>query len=297
VDDRGDAIAVAGVAISYMRAPAQATEMRFDITTPGSTDSLAMALSPDGSRLVVSAWADGPRLLWLRSLGSTSWQPLAGTEGGSWPFWSPDSRSVGFFAGGKLKLLEIQGGVPQTLADASARGGAWSAEGVILFARNPVGALSRIQASGGEPVVVTTRSGLQVSHYSPFFLPDGRRFLYFATGPPDTRGVPLRWIHGHSAAAADQALRTPRLADLRPPGRFWLSASTSRAVNWQDPSRSRHGRDAPAGAGFSTSPADSSPIERVVQRTIVWTDRSEGGVFSVPGPRLWRQGFRRTSGV
>ena len=99
------------------------------------TPDNSQAISPDGRQLVfAAATADGAPMLWVRPLDSLTARSLAGTEEGSIPFWSPDSASVGFFARGKLKRIDIAGGLPQTLADASyALGGAWSRDGVILF--------------------------------------------------------------------------------------------------------------------------------------------------------------------
>ena len=167
-------------------------EMRTEIVTPASDDSSSFALSPDGRQLVFAASGDGTSRLWLRPLSSTTAQPLAGTEGAMDPFWSPDSRSVGFFADGKLKRLDIGGGSPQVLADAASVGGAWNADGVILFAQNGQGPLFRVSASGGGAVAVT-KLDRQLGHRFPHFMPDGRRFLFYANGnvAPETGGIYL----------------------------------------------------------------------------------------------------------
>jgi Tol biopolymer transport system component len=118
-------------------------------------------------------------MLWVRPLDGISSQPLAGTEGASYPFWSPDSRFLGFFANGKLKKIEASGGPPQTLADASTgRGGTWNREGVILFAPSSRDSIYRVSAAGGEATPVTKLDVAEFSHRWPVFLPDGRRFLY-----------------------------------------------------------------------------------------------------------------------
>jgi hypothetical protein len=164
-------------------------EMRTEINTPATSDRVSFALSPDGRQLVFVASGDGAPRLWLRPLTSTSAQPLAGTEGAGYPFWSPDGRSVAFFADSKLKRLDIGGGQPQVLADATgARGGAWNKDGVILFARTSASPLFRVSASGGEPVAVT-KLDRQVSHRFPHFLPDGRQFLFYARGTTETAGI------------------------------------------------------------------------------------------------------------
>ena len=118
-----------------------------------------------------------PSPLWLRPLASTSGRLLTGTEGASFPFWSPDGRSIGFFADQKLKRLDVNSQAIQILADAPvARGGAWQADDTILFAPNPVGPLFRVPANGGQPSVATQLEAGQNDHRAPFILPDGRTF-------------------------------------------------------------------------------------------------------------------------
>jgi eukaryotic-like serine/threonine-protein kinase len=186
----------------YFFAPAGAPdtpETRVDIVTPATTDPISFALSPDGRQLVFAASGDGPPRLWLRSLDKVMAQPLTGTEGASYPFWSPDSRSVGFFDGIKLKRIEITGGSPQTLADAFNRGGAWSPEGVILYSQTARSPLFRIPASGGKPVAVTVLTEKQQSHRFPHFLPDGRHFLFYVQGSPETGGIYLGSLDAREA--------------------------------------------------------------------------------------------------
>jgi Tol biopolymer transport system component/predicted Ser/Thr protein kinase len=140
------------------------------------------AVSPDGRRIAFTAESpEGVIRLWVRPFDSASAQVLPGTEGAARPFWSPDSRSLGFFAGGKLKRVEASGGPPQTVADAaSGRGGTWNRDGVILFTPTGQGPVYRVSSSGGATVPVTSlgpgRGEFQ--HVWPTFLPDGRHFLY-----------------------------------------------------------------------------------------------------------------------
>jgi len=150
-----------------------------------STNQGGIAISPDGRTLAFVATSQGAPMVWLRRLDSLAAKPLAGTEGGYYPFWSPDGRFLGFFAGGKLKKIEIRGGLPQALADApEGRGGTWNRDGVILFSPG-FGPVSSISAAGGAPVAVTSLdAGRQdARHTWPSFLPDGRHFLYLADGP------------------------------------------------------------------------------------------------------------------
>ncbi len=140
-------------------------------------------ISPDGRHLAFVATGDGPKMLWIRSLDALEARLLAGTEGAYWPFWSPNSRTIGFFAQGKLKKIQIAGGPALTLCDApDARGGTWSQEDVIVFAGGAIHPLMKVPAAGGEPTQVTEldKSQREETHRFPHFLPDGRHFLYAA---------------------------------------------------------------------------------------------------------------------
>jgi serine/threonine protein kinase/Tol biopolymer transport system component len=140
------------------------------------------AMSPDGSKI---ALVTNQRQLWLRSLDSSTLQSLAGTEGGVNPFWSPDGRFIAFFAGGKLKKLAIAGGPPTVVCDAApnANSGTWNSDDVILFTvgQNDKGIL-KVNAAGGDPATVRLPDATQQESYLfwPWFLPDGRHFLYLA---------------------------------------------------------------------------------------------------------------------
>src|SRR5262249_49784448 len=153
-----------------------APEIRLEVNTPSTADPLSFAISPDGRRLVFSASNEGKSQLWVRPLDSLAARPLAGTDGASYPFWSPDDASVGFFADGELNRIDIAGGAPQVLANATAgRGGAWNREGTIVFAPSAAGPLLKTAATGGEAVAVTRIETGQASHRFPQFLPDGRQ--------------------------------------------------------------------------------------------------------------------------
>ncbi|HMA18255.1 MAG TPA: protein kinase, partial [Thermoanaerobaculia bacterium] len=145
-----------------------------------------MVISPDGRQVAFVAQApQGARQLWLQSFDALTARPLAGTDGASKPFWSPDSRLLGFFAGGKLKKVAVSGGSPQTLCDAPlGRGGTWNRDGVILFVPSSGESVHRVAASGGTASPVTRRdqSRAEFGHSWPFFLPDGRHFLYLGYG-------------------------------------------------------------------------------------------------------------------
>src|SRR5438094_4103062 len=164
-------------------------EIRLEVSTPPTDDPFSFAISPDGRRLVFSASNEGKSQLWVRPLDSLAAKPLAGTDGATYPFWSPDSASVGFFADGKLKRIDIVGGAPQVLANAVAgRGGSWNREGTIVFAPSTTGPLLKVLATGGAAVAATRLETGQPSHRFPQFLPDGRHLIYFVQGA-STRGV------------------------------------------------------------------------------------------------------------
>jgi WD40 repeat protein len=140
-------------------------------------------LSPDGNNLAfVAAREQGAVILWVRPLNASHARALTGTEGATFPFWSPDGRSLGFFAGGKLKTAAVEGGTPSEVCNApSARGGTWNAEGTIVFTPDFQSALMQVPASGGTPKPVTVMdTSKHDSHRWPYFLPDGKHFLYLA---------------------------------------------------------------------------------------------------------------------
>ena len=126
---------------------------------------------------------DGKTQLWIRPLDGTGAQQLPGTINGRLPFWSPDGRSVGFFAGGKLKRIEISGGPPVDVCDApNGHGGSWARDGTILLSQTATSPLSRVPASGSQPIQVTSlnTTRAETGHESPQFLPDNRHFLYYS---------------------------------------------------------------------------------------------------------------------
>jgi eukaryotic-like serine/threonine-protein kinase len=143
-------------------------------------------ISPDGKLVVFSAMVNGKSQLYLRSISKLSLDALPGTEGGTFPFWSPDSRSIGFFTIDKLKRLDVGGGPAVAVTDAAqGRGGSWSASGVILFTPNFNSPLFQVPASGGTPAAVTHMDPKYTTHRWPWFLPDGKHFLYLAANHND----------------------------------------------------------------------------------------------------------------
>jgi len=174
--------------------------LRMEVTPPeklqfnlsGDNGGPAM-LSPDGRYIVFSANGENGKLLYLRALDSLTSRPMAGTEAAMFPFWSPDSKSIGFFTEDKLKRIDINGGNPVTICNATlARGGSWGRNGEIVAALAYNGGISRVSATGGTPVEITqVDNKVYSSHRWPFLLPDGKHFLYVAVNhsapnSPDT---------------------------------------------------------------------------------------------------------------
>jgi Tol biopolymer transport system component len=182
------ALAAAGFAAAFARrTPAPLRTVRFEIATPEDVTSVdTPKISPDGRVIAFNAVdTSGKARIWVRSLNALKARPLDGTEGTTRPFWSPDSRMLGFFAEGKLKKIDASGGPAQKICDApTGADGTWSSEGVILFDGRTNDPIRRVSASGGSPTVAmnadASRKEAQVAW--PEFLPDGRHYLYLATG-------------------------------------------------------------------------------------------------------------------
>jgi len=182
-------VAAAALAYAYWRmtsAPAQPwssyllppKEHAFGVPSLGGGQT---AVSPDGRMITYVVTGRDGQLLWLQTLDSEQPVPLAGTDGASYPFWSSDSRTIGFFAGAKLKRVDAHGGPVQTICPAAeGRGGSWNSEGMILFSPGPSGPLLAVSAEGGTPREITKidTARKETSHRWPWFLPDGRHFLF-----------------------------------------------------------------------------------------------------------------------
>ncbi len=189
-----------GFAAAYFRRTPSASRVTYTSLPPPEkttyTDMSGAVLSPDGRQLVMVAVTEGVRRLWRYSFDQAGPVLLAGTEGARYPFWSPNGQSLGFFAQGKLKRIELAGGLLTTLCTAPVgTGGAWSSTGTILFAPEFNGAgLYRIADTGGTATPLTTLDAVryETGHGHPRFLPDGRHFIFFTqAGQPDNRGIRL----------------------------------------------------------------------------------------------------------
>jgi serine/threonine protein kinase len=183
---------VAVIAMLNSRAPASAPELRVDISTPPAPDSSGFAISPDGRQIAFVAEFKGQPTLWVRSLDAAVAQPLPNTEGARHPFWSPDSRAIGFFAeNGGLKRIDARGGSSRVVTSdtTGGMGGAWGPDGTILFSDAAGPSLRRVNASGGSVSAVASSPAGSFGQRHAQFLPGGREFLFFAVGSAETRGV------------------------------------------------------------------------------------------------------------
>jgi eukaryotic-like serine/threonine-protein kinase len=194
-------IATAILAWLYFRQPPVIEKpVSFFVSMPKDTiEASSPVISPDGRTLVFVVASEGKRLLYVRPLGQKEAQPLPGTEDAQFPFWSPDSRYLGFFSNNKLKKIGATGGAAQILCDASAPfGGTWNSDGVILIGLDTKG-INRVPAAGGTPVRVlpVDESRKELGQEWPLFLPDGKHFLYQSwNGRSDTSAIFVAALDG-----------------------------------------------------------------------------------------------------
>jgi serine/threonine protein kinase len=261
-----------------------------DLTFESWSDS--PVVSPDGRLVVFSASRAGPRQLWVRPLDSRSFTPLQGTEGGFGPFWSADSRSVAFFAAGKLKRVAAAGGPVVTLCDSETSlysSGSWNSAGVILLSAAP-GVIYRVTEAGGVPQALTKLAPGERDHTMPAFLPDGRRFLYVVSG-----GRPGLSVASLDGSESTRILDGASMAAYADPGYLLFTTGQTLLAQRFDP-QALQLRDAPVPlvadvfwSRFSVSrngvlayrPASAPELSR-----FVWISRDGNrlGVVGGPGP-------------
>jgi len=288
------AVAVLGLMLFQARGAPQreAPEMRLDIGLPPGAGLTAFALSPDGTKLVFLARGQ----LWLRPLGSDAAQPLSATEGtNQGAFWSPDSKSIGFFSDGQLKRIDLGTGLVRVLASAPTPiWGTWNDEGTILFVPSPSTPLMRVGA-GGQGLAQVTRltPPRQISHRFPRFLPDGRRFLFFSLGPLESRGV---YVGSLDSPETHRLLETDSPADFVPPDSvLFMRDGALLAQRLNLDTLQMEGDAAPvaarvAVAGFSSVAVSGSTSGSIAyrahagERQSFWLDRSGRQIGILGGP-------------
>jgi len=259
-----------------------------------------MVLAPDGKSIVVTALADdGTIRLYLRRLDGPDWKPLPGTEGAYFPFWSPDGRSVGFFAANKLKKITVDGGTADTICDAAtARGGTWNQEGVIVFAPGSDGPLVQVKAEGG-PVTPATEldaSRGEVGHRFPRFLPDGRHFLYGTIPAKD--GGHESWLATLGSKERTFVLSSEGVPTFAPPDRLVYLRNERLYIQAFDPAAGKLSGESHAlvaagrAVGFMASPSSTAAGTGVLayvppsddSTNLVWfgLDGVQGETVSLP---------------
>lgn len=204
-------VAALGAGVLYFRSsPANAEPITYEVFPPEGGEFAAyetpdydvMNIAPDGKSIAFAGTVEGRTQIWIRETNSVSPRALAGTENGYSPFWSPDSRSVAFFADGQLKAIDASGGPPRVICavPATAKTGTWGSQGDILFSdfRTPDGGIRRTKAEGGTAEMLI---GSVPPPFWPYFLPDGKRFLYSAYNPID---------HGYRVLAGSLAGGEPK---------------------------------------------------------------------------------------
>jgi Tol biopolymer transport system component len=204
-------VAASGALLMLRPSPQKAAApMRLSITLPAGATAQSFAVSPDGSRLAfVLREPNGLVRLWVRDLRSGEAKPLERTEDASYPFWSPDSRNTGYFAGGNLNRIDVNGGPPRILARArTGRGGAWNQQGTILFSPGGNDPLYAIPAEGGaaRPVTQLDETRGESTHRWPLFLPDGDRFLYLRSTFGDGAQNRAHGVYVGSLSSKEQRL-------------------------------------------------------------------------------------------
>jgi Tol biopolymer transport system component len=296
------ATAVFVVGVRAMRDRGTARELpyvRFEVATSPADDP-SLALSPDGTMLAFIATQNRVPMLFVRSLAAIENRALAGTEGASLPFWSPDARTIGFFAADKLKRIDVAGGSPLVVADApTPRGGAWNKDGVILFAAGVGTPIRRVSSRGGTVEDVTDVKGRSgPGHRLPHFLPDGNRFLFTSTlGTPETNGLyvasldkmpPVRLLPGDTGGrfAAPDRLLTIRQGVLQ----AYMFNVNSTAVQGEPVVIAEGFGGASASGAFTASDTGvlAYRTSAAQRRQLTWVDRKGSvlGAIGDPGTDL-----------
>jgi serine/threonine protein kinase len=299
--------AVAAFAMRGMRPPSaapHATLRRFSIGSPDNATLLAdgvhARLSPDGRTLAFSAASStGTVSFWVRPLDSLAAHALPGTEDGSLPFWSADGRHLGYFGSGKLEKVLIAGGAPEAICNAGdGRGAAWNREGVIVFAPESAGPLFRVRESGGDvtPVTLLDAERKETGHRWPFFLPDGKHFLYVTL--PAKQGNFDVFVGSIDTTQRKFLLTAGSAPIYADPGYLVYARDNTLVAQRFDPDRLATIAEpvslgeAPAPSGWTGAPVVSASSDGMLARwgmgvpntTLQWYDRTGKSLGDVPVP-------------
>ncbi len=297
-------IALAVAALKFRPSAVHPTS-RVDVALPeGTSRGDYVSVSPDGRKLVITAGP--PSGLWMRDLGSLEWRLLPGTEGGQSPFWSADGRYVAFAVGDQLKKVDTTGGPPETLCTVpgiTVASGSWNRDGVIVFGTwggGSGGPLWRVSQAGGTATALTEVdiSRGERFHTWPTFLEDGKHFLYFRSGPPETAGIYAGSLDTKPAEQSQTRILANELAATYADGHlFFMRAMTMMAqpfdrgrlqltgtpVAIADPIETTwYGTEVfSASPGGALAYATAPPVE---SSQLTWVNR-QGKALSTVGPR------------
>jgi Tol biopolymer transport system component len=274
------------------------------VTLPGGVEfSQYVSVSPDGHKLVFNATGEQSGL-WIRDLDTLEWRRLQGTEGSSSPFWSPDSKFLGFSVRNELRKIEVSGGPPQTLcmATGAVGTGSWSSAGVIVFGGKGNGVIRRVPAAGGDPVEVTAVdiARHEAFHGLPTFLPDGKHFVYERIGTPDVTGMYVGSIDAKpTEQSKERILATAFNAPVVAGNMFFIRDGTLMAQPFDDAKLQLKGEPVPiaehVGGELSSGYFSVSPSGVLAYRTgaatnngfqLTWLDRAGKPAGTVGDLRL-----------
>ncbi len=280
---------LAGAFIVRSRTP-QPVKFTFDVPVPPSVRNLQFAVSPTSDHFVMPATSlNGREMLWLQSLEDKTGEEIPGTDDAGLPFWSPDGRSIGFFTSDKLKSVDLKGGPPRTLCDApgNTSGGTWSREGIVVFGSED--RLFRVPAGGGDRVPVTELdpSRQEIAHRQPFFLPDGRHFLYVAISKKPANSA----IFVGSLDSKERTFLAPAQAkaEFAAPDRLLLVRDRTLFAYRFDPARRQlKDKGSPVGSIGSYPPNSAAPFSVSANGTLVLRYRNDDeGANRVQGRLDW----------
>ena len=291
------AVALAAAVFYFRRPSAEVKAVRFSVKPPEKENLPAIAngpnlfsVSPDGSKLAfVAIDATGHSQLWLRDFGSPTAQPLPETDNAWAPFWSPDSRFIAFTAGASLKKVPAAGGPAETITASPGNGlGTWNRDGVILFSTGPGSPILRVPSAGGSPTPVTSIDASQqaISHAWPYFLPDGKHFLYtIITSNPEDRGI---CVGSLDSKETKLILKATSFGTYSPPGYLLFNrAGTLLAQRFDADRLELNGEAIPIAEGLQSSGANGKGavdvsangvlayrlVPAAAQNKLVWVDR------------------------
>jgi Tol biopolymer transport system component/predicted Ser/Thr protein kinase len=277
-------VALAFVFLHFRQQPQAERTLRYTIAPPENSTVASFAISPDGKVLAIAAAVNGKQQLWLRSLDALQARPMPTTEDALFPFWSPDSRYIGFFAQGKLKKIAASGGPSQPLCEAGfGGGGTWNGDDVILFSTAPgvSGSLKRVEAAGGAPADVTKEKAV----FFPLFLPGGHRFLYtLNSASPEARGIYLGSMDSNESRRILEDVSSTLFAPSAPGSRsghlLFIRENTLMARPFDATSGQLSGSVFPVAEGVTASPALGSLMPVTVSESGMLLYGSSGGVVS-----------------